>query len=179
MEPRRTASSIRRRCPTTGMTIAFGQAAPIGIYEVSLVYQETYTYTNASYPLFGLVQEWDLVYQAPTIRKVGNTNSRLTNIAFTSDSVYAGLNVILHPTIMDEELYVSLLLNPPLREMILLPITGIQYNQHIDKQSYYIIGQVSETNLVYYAPTFFAPVGANIVRMNNDGTPGRRRLRRL
>jgi hypothetical protein len=156
---------------STGMTIAFGETAPIGIYEVSLVYQETYTYTNASYPLYGLVQEWDLEYQAPTFRKVGNTNSRLINIAFTSDSIYAGLNVILHPTIMDEELYVDLLLDPTLREIILLPITGIEYNQHIDKQSYYIIGQVSETNLVYYAPTFVAPVGANIVRMNNDGTP--------
>ncbi|HAQ56510.1 MAG TPA: hypothetical protein DCR44_03815 [Acholeplasmatales bacterium] len=156
---------------STGFWLDFYATAPIGIYELTYEYLNSYTYGTVGHPLEGTVVTWDYAFETVEFTKIGNSNSHLSNISFTSDAVYAGLNTILHHSYIDEALYISLLANPTLREIVLIPTIGINYNQYAEATSYYVVGQVANTDLTYFSPVFEAPVGAVVVRMNGDGTP--------
>lgn len=54
------------------------------------------------------------------------------------------------------------------REIIVLPTSGISYNDYLNYQEYWVIGQVQRTNLSYYAPTFTLPLGASIYRIIDE-----------
>jgi hypothetical protein len=156
---------------SNGFWLDFYATAPIGIYEVTYEFANSYTYGTVGHPLYGSTVTWAYDFETVEFTKIGNSNSHLTNISFTSDAVYAGLNTILHPTYIDAALYISLLGDPTLREIVLIPTIGINYNEYDEATSYYVVGQVANTDLTYYSPVFDAPVGATAVRLNNDGTP--------
>lgn len=159
-----------------GYTIDFLSAAPVGSYTVSFDYINSYTYTTPGYPLEGTVMSWSIAYDAVEFMKIGNSNSHMSNIAFTSDAVFTGLNTIIDPNHMTPTRYLSLLNNPQTRQIILIPTEGIVYNygstplSEIHMQDYYIVGQVANTNLNFYLPTMQLPAGATLYRMLENGT---------
>ena len=153
-----------------GFTIAFSESANIGFYDVDFDFIHSYTYTDPTYPLYNTSVSWDIDFEHAIFQKVGNSNSHLQNIAFSTDSAYAGLNVILDVDEIDQTAYTNYLNDSTSRPIILLPGTGIEYNEYSENQAYYIIGQVAKTDLSYYTPAFELPVGATIYRMNPNGT---------
>ena len=54
-----------------------------------------------------------------------------------------------------------------LRRINVLPTKGIYYGYHAEEPNYWIVGQVQETNLTYYQPTFTLPEGGIIRRVTD------------
>ena len=102
------------------------------------------------------------------MRKLESDVSLIENITFISDTVYAGLNIIMDYSFMNASDYVNYLDNPGTRPIVTLPSTGINYNENDNYNAYYIIGQVQMSDLSFYAPTFYLPFGSEIRLITNE-----------
>jgi hypothetical protein len=154
---------------STGLQFQFMPSAPVGFYDISYDYANTYTYTATGYPLQGKTLQWNIAFQDVLIHKQGSSNAHLNDITFVSDSIYAKADTILHPSIMNEELYFNLFTTPTLRQIVLLPTIGINYNDTYELREYYIVGQVADTNLFFFKPDFVAQEKAKIFRVDEEG----------
>lgn len=141
-----------------GYDVDFIKETPIGTYQTTLTYQQQAM-------IWDQVITWDFTYQTITYHKLLNDQSMLENIYFVSDQVFQGFNTIIDSQPISIERYEYLLLNPQEREIVQLPTTGILYQEYSDLPNYYVIGQVQQTQLTYFAPTLMIPDGATIKRV--------------
>ncbi|MDD4482263.1 MAG: hypothetical protein PHP18_03495 [Bacilli bacterium] len=124
--------------------------------------------------IYGQVVNWEFNFETMSITKLASDVSNLTNITFVSDTVYAGLNIIIDNVIINEASYLSYLDAPASRKITALPSSGISYNEYEEEQSFYIIGQVYKSDLNYYSPSFYLPTGAiirKIIDVSNADNP--------
>ncbi len=150
-----------------GYEIDFNQSISKGTYDFTLTYQKA-----------GIVNgenlSWNFSFSTITIVKVRNDESLLSNVLFATESVFdevldAFMTIIdideVTPTeylsYFDEE-------NPTERVISVLPTTGIDYGSYDDQQAYWVIGQVQETDLTVYMPTFYIPDDASIYRVIDE-----------
>jgi len=151
--------------------MTFNDQSPIGQYDITFQYLNSYTFTNVAVP-FSV--EWNLTFSSPQFTKNGSSLSHLMNITFSSDLPLENLNTIINPSIItnidgDDDSYETLLINTN-RKINLSPPFDIDYVDYYFQNTYYIIGQVANTDLTYYSPVFYIPDGAEIFRMNSiDG----------
>lgn len=150
-----------------GYEIDLNKDTPKGEYTFQL------TYSN-SVSLWGETIVWDYDMAVIYANKLPNDNSHLTNILFASESVFDevldAFNTIIEVdeiTPAEYELYYDET-NPTQREIVALPTTGIDYDIYEDYQAYWVVGQVQQTNLSAYLPTFFIPDNASIYRVIDE-----------
>ncbi|MFA6801150.1 MAG: hypothetical protein WCR19_03480, partial [Acholeplasmataceae bacterium] len=149
-------------------------------YEVDLnqdISKGSYTYQlsyNQSVLVYGSTLTWQYTFNQVVLQKVENDNSHLDNVLFASESVFDEV-LDAFVTIIDiEEVTPTEYLayfdetNPTTRIISVLPTTGIDYDQYASYSSYWIIGQVQETDLTAYQPTFYIPDGSNIYRVIDE-----------
>ncbi|HOI84568.1 MAG TPA: hypothetical protein PLP48_00700 [Acholeplasmataceae bacterium] len=144
-----------------GFEIDFSEQTPMGTYTMTPTYQQTKTIWNQTL-------EWSIDYEPVEIHKVMNDQSTLVDILFVSDAIFQGFNTIIDPEVITYEDYQTLIAQPNLRKIVHLPTTGILYGDYPDEPAYYMIGQVQQTELTYYAPQFELPDGAIIKRVTDD-----------
>lgn len=150
-----------------GFEVDLNQDTAKGDYTYQLSYQQSQIVNGD--PL-----SWNYSFDVVDFAKLKNDNSNLENILFASDSVFdevldAFVTIVdideVTPTeyegYFDEE-------NPTARIISVLPTTGIDYGAYDDEGNYWIIGQVQETILTGYLPTFYIPDGASIYRVTDD-----------
>ncbi|MDD3107525.1 MAG: hypothetical protein PHP65_06985, partial [Bacilli bacterium] len=131
-------------------------------------YQFVMNYTNSHEVTTGNIVSWNYTFQTVIITKLLNDNSHLQQISFVSDTVFAGLDTVMDIVELTGTTYQEYLLDRSTREIIVLPTSGISYNDYINSQAYWVIGQVQRTNLNYYAPSFTLPLGASIYRIIDE-----------
>jgi hypothetical protein len=146
--------------PQTGYDVDFLKDTPIGTYETTLYYDQQVV-------LWDTVLTWEYTYQTITYHKLLNDQSMLEDIYFVSDAVFQGFNTIIDDAFITIETYEYLLMHPVERDIVQLPTTGIMYQDQANLPYYYVIGQVQQTQLAYYSPTFIIPDGATIKRVIN------------
>lgn len=144
-----------------GFEIDFSEETPMGTYILIPIYQQTKTIWNTTL-------EWSLNYSPIVMNKVMNDQSTLNDILFVSDAIFQGFNTIIDPSLITYEYYQTLITQPSLRKIVHLPTTGILYGDYADEPTYYMIGQVQQTELTYYTPQFELPDGAIIRRVIDD-----------
>jgi hypothetical protein len=147
---------------TYGFEVDFSADAPVGEYQFSM------NYNHQQEIIPGSTVGWDLLFQTVSITKKLNNNSHLTQINFVSDTVFTGLDTVMDIVELTSTTYQDYLDDRTSREIIILPTSGINYNDYWDYQAYWVIGQVQRTNLSYYAPTFTLPLGANAYRIIDE-----------
>ena len=150
-----------------GFEIDYDYSAAIGNYSYSPLFQQELT-------IAGETVNWEFVFETMTIIKLASDVSNLTNITFISDTVYAGLNIIMDYELITEVTYISYIDNPSTRRITTLPSSGISYNEYENEQTFYVIGQVQKSDLAYYSPLFYLPTGSiirKIVDENNANDP--------
>jgi hypothetical protein len=125
-------------------------------------------YTNSHEVTTGNIVSWNYTFQTVIITKLLNDNSHLQQISFVTDTVFAGLDTVMDIVELTGTTYQEYLLDRSTREIIVLPTSGISYNDYINSQAYWVIGQVQRTNLNYYAPSFTLPLGASIYRIIDE-----------
>ncbi|MGD9605255.1 MAG: hypothetical protein AB7V00_03735 [Bacilli bacterium] len=145
-----------------GFEVDFSASAPVGEYQFAM------SYTHSEEILPGNTASWNLAFQSVSITKRLNNNSHLTQINFVTDTVYTGLDTVMDIVELTGTTYQDYLDDRTTREIIILPTSGISYNDYWDYQAYWVIGQVQRTNLNYYAPTFTLPLGASIYRVIDE-----------
>ena len=143
-----------------GTEVDFNQQIPIGSYTVSASFSREQT-------VLGQSLTWQKTFESVTIIKLKNDDSLLKNIMFVSETVFAGFDTIVDVVEIDELSYVDYLMYPSTRIINVLPTTGIYYGGYDNSQTYWIIGQVSRTNLSAYVPTFEIPDYAKIRRVTD------------
>ncbi len=150
-----------------GYEIDLNDDSPKGTYLFTLSY-------NQSVNLYGQTLTWNYTFDTVTVVKHKNDNSKLNNILFASDSVFDEV-LDAFVTIIDiEEVsasgYISYFdtVNPTERIINVLPTYGIDYNSYDSEDAYWVIGQVQQTDLSTYVPTFFLPDGASIYRVTDQ-----------
>jgi hypothetical protein len=149
------------RIDEVGFEVDFNQSASIGDYVFSVSYMQQVNV--AGYNLTWNYQ----AYEDFTVRKLKSDDSLISNVTFISDTVYAGLNIIMDYEYISTTDYVAYLDNPASRTIVTLPSTGINYNAYDDYNAYYIIGQVQMSDLSFYNPTFYLPFGSIIRRITD------------
>jgi hypothetical protein len=146
---------------TYGFETEFSPDTPVGDYEFIMTYSNTETLST------GNVLNWSYPFQTVTITKKLNNNSHISNINFVSDTVFSGLDTILDIVEMDELTYAGYLADRYSREIIVMPGTGITYNDYLFYNAYWCIGQVQRTVLDFYFPIFVLPLGG-FIRLITD-----------
>lgn len=146
--------------PNTGYDVDFLKDIPIGTYETTLDYEQQTV-------IWDTVLTWEFTYQTIFYNKLLNDQSMLEDIYFVSDAVFQGFNTIIDDAFITIETYEYLLMHPAERDIVQLPTTGIMYQDKANLPYYYVIGQVQQTQLAYYSPTFVIPDGATIKRVIN------------
>lgn len=150
-----------------GFEVDFDYSAAIGDYTYNAKFQQELT-------IYGELVTWEFDYETMYITKIASDVSNLTNITFISDTIYAGLNIIIDYELITEPIYVSYIDTPAIRRITTLPSSGISYNEYGDEQSFYVIGQVQKSDLAYYSPSFYLPTGSiirKIIDENNAFDP--------
>ncbi len=154
-----------------GYEIDFDRDTPKGEYTFQL------TYSN-SVLIWGQTISWNYVMDTIYAEKLPNDNSHLTNILFASESVFDevldAFNTIIEideVTPLEYEQYYNPE-NPTQREIVALPTSGIDYDIYYDYPAYWVVGQVQQTNLSAYLPTFYLPDGASIYRVIDEVNVG-------
>ncbi|MGD9886944.1 MAG: hypothetical protein AB7T03_03150, partial [Bacilli bacterium] len=147
---------------TYGFEVDYSADAPVGEYQFVMNYYHSEQIAS------GINVSWNLTFQTVSITKLLNNNSHLTQINFVTDTVFSGLDTVMDIVEMDGDTYQGYLDDRTTREIIVLPTSGISYNDYWDYQAYWVIGQVQRTNLNYYAPTFTSPLGASIYRIIDE-----------
>lgn len=150
-----------------GYEIDLNQSTAKGSYFYQLSYDQVASVN-------GQTLTWHYTFNELQVTKLRNDNSHLKNVLFASDSVFdevldAFVTIIdideVTPTqylaYFDEE-------NPTTRIISVLPTSGIDYGTYESYQSYWIIGQVQETDLTAYMPTFYIPDGSSIYRVTDE-----------
>lgn len=98
------------------------------------------------------------------ITKNKNTESKLTNVRFISETVLSSINTIVEKKNLTEEEYLNLYNGVTPREAICLP-SGIYYNNYANEKEFWMIGIVSKTQLSNYSPSFTLADAATIFRV--------------
>ncbi len=147
--------------PELGYDVDYLKETPIGTYETTLHYDQFVS-------LWGYDLTWSFTYDTITYQKLLNDQSLLQDIYFVSDAIFQGFNTIIDYQAISIERYEYLLTHPEERPIVQLPTTGILYQGSDDYETYYVIGQVQQTQLSYYAPTMILPDGAIIKRVIDD-----------
>ncbi len=155
----------------TGYEVDFNRDTPKGEYTFELTYSNSVT-------MWGESLSWIYVMDTIYANKLPNDNSHLTNVLFASESVFDevldAFNTIIEideVTPAEYEQYYNPE-NPTQREIVALPTTGIDYDIYYDYQAYWVVGQVQQTNLSAYLPTFYIPDGASIYRVIDENNIG-------
>lgn len=149
------------RIDEVGFEVDFNQSASIGDYVFNVSYVQ-----QVSVAGFNLTWNYQ-AYEDFTVHKLKSDDSLISNVTFISDTVYAGLNIIMDYEYISTTDYVAYLDNPASRTIVTLPSTGINYNAYDDYSAYYIIGQVQMSDLSFYSPTFYLPSGSIIRRITD------------
>ena len=143
-----------------GFEVDFNRIIPLGQYHFHSVYtQEVY--------LWGELLTWSFEFDTISMEKIQNNNSLISDILFISDTIYSGFNTIIDYELLTEQSYINYMEYPMLRRINVLPTKGIYYGYHAEEPNYWIVGQVQETNLTYYQPTFTLPEGGIIRRVTD------------
>lgn len=151
----------------TGYEIDFNHDTPKGQYAFQLTYSHAVS-------MWGESLSWNFVMDTIYANKLPNDNSHLTNVLFASESVFDevldAFNTIIEIDEVTPTEYQQYYdpQNPTQREIVALPTTGIDYDIYYDYQSYWVVGQVQQTNLSAYLPTFYIPDGASIYRVIDE-----------
>jgi len=145
-----------------GFEAEFTSNTPIGDYQCIM------TFSNSKVISSGDVVNWSFTFQTVTITKKLNNNSHLNRINFVSDTTYSGLDTVMDIVEMTDVTYQGYIDNRSSREIILLPNTNINYNDYLNYNCYWVIGQVQKTNLEYFSPDFTLPIGAAIYRIIDE-----------
>ncbi|MFP4177947.1 MAG: hypothetical protein ACLFTZ_04200 [Acholeplasmataceae bacterium] len=148
-----------------GFEVDFTPDIAMGEYVFMTSYQSAVS-------LWGENLSWSFDLDDLVVQKVENDNSKLKDIFFVSDTVFAGFDTIIDDAFMDVNDYVDYLENPETRRIITLPSEGIVYDQYDDADAYHIVGQVQRTTLTAYQPTFTLPFGAEIYRVTDPNNVG-------
>lgn len=146
--------------PNVGYEIDFNKNIPLGVYEYQLTYQQEIN-------LWGQLLSWNYEFVSVTLTKVQNDNSLLDDILFVTETVFAGFNTIMDYQEITLVSYQNYLENPNQRTINILPTKGIIYNEYDNYPTYWVIGQVQQTNTSVYAPVFKLPEGAIIRKVTN------------
>ena len=147
---------------TYGFEVDFSADAPVGAYHFTM------SFANSAQITPSINVSWNLTFQEVTITKKLNNNSHLSQINFVTDTVFTGLDTVMDIALLTDVSYQGYLDDRTSREIIVLPTSGISYNDYLNYQEYWVIGQVQRTNLSYYAPTFTLPLGASIYRIIDE-----------
>ncbi len=154
-----------------GYEVDFSRDTPKGEYTFHITYDNDIS-------LWGETIVWHYVMNPIYANKLPNDNSHLTNILFASESVFDevldAFNTIIEVdevTPLEYEQYYDPE-NPTQREIVALPTTGIDYDIYYDYQAYWVVGQVQQTNLSAYLPTFYIPENAMIYRVIDETNIG-------
>jgi len=166
---------------STGYRLEFLSSAPVGEYTVNFSYQRTHIY-ESPYPLAipdPHTINWLRNFTTVTFEKVGNIDSRITTVEFTTDALAININTIIHDSSLsiikmpeNITMYEYLYNNPIARVLYFNLSDQIVYRTPETAREYWIIGQVANTDLSYYAPTFIEgalPLGARIYRLTPGG----------
>ena len=145
---------------SVGFEVDFNKDIPLGLYSYQLNYSQEITIWNE-------VLTWSYDFQSVSLTKVQNENSLLEDILFVTETVFAGFNTIMDYQEITPPLYEHYLEQPNERTINILPTKGILYNGHDDFQSYWVIGQVQQTNTSVYQPVFILPEGAIVRKVTN------------
>jgi len=150
-----------------GFEVDLNQDTAKGDYTYQLNYMQQTTVN-------GILVTWDYDFTTVNLEKLENDNSNLENVLFATDSVFdevldAFVTIvdIDEVTISEYEQYFDDQ-SPTERIISVLPTSGIDYDIYDDQSAYWIIGQVQETNLTGYLPTFYLPDGASIYRVTDS-----------
>ncbi len=150
-----------------GYEIDFDRDTPKGTYQFQLTYSNEVT-------IWGETINWTYVMSTVEAIKVRNDNSHLVNVLFASESVFDEVLDAFNTIIEIDEVTPTEYLqyydpeNPTQREIVALPTSGIDYDVYEDYQAYWVVGQVQQTNLSAYLPTFYIPDGASIYRVIDE-----------
>ncbi len=150
-----------------GYEIDFNQSIAKGTYVHTLSYA-------SSHDVLGQTLNWQITFDSITVIKVRNDDSLLTNVLFASDSVFDEvLDAFMTIIDIDEVTPTEYLAyfdeqNPTERVISALPTTGIDYNGYDSEPAFWIIGQVQQTDLTVYMPTFYIPDDASIYRVIDE-----------
>ncbi len=145
-----------------GFEAEFSLGTPVGDYEFIMDYNNSETLST------GDVLNWSYFFQTVTITKKLNNNSHLKLITFVSDTIFSGLDTVMDIVEMDDVTYQAYLNDRLSREIIVLPNSGIIYNDYLGYNAYWAIGQVQKTNLGHYTPGFTKPLGASVYRIIDE-----------
>ncbi|MDO9629357.1 MAG: hypothetical protein Q7I99_05590, partial [Acholeplasmataceae bacterium] len=140
---------------TVGYEIDFNKDIALGVYQYQLSYAHEVLLWNQNL-------SWHFDFETISLTKVQNDNSKLSDILFVTETVFAGFNTIMDFQLITPMMYQNYLENPSERTINILPTKGIIYNNHDYYQSYWVIGQVQQTNTSVYQPVFKLPEGAII-----------------
>jgi len=143
-----------------GYEVDFNRHIPLGNYAFYTTYQQEVS-------LWGYQLSWSFDFDSISMDKIQNNNSLISDILFISDTIYSGFNTIIDYEPLNEDTYVLYMEHPSLRRINVLPTKGIYYGYYAEEPSYWIVGQVQETNLTYYQPTFTLPEGGIIRRVTD------------
>lgn len=109
-------------------------------------------------------------FQEVLITKAKSSISLLKNISFSSDNSLTVQNTIVDYEELTESTYDSYYNTASNRRINVGVRSGINYGSYNDKEAYYIAGEVSDTDVSSYKPTFTLPTGSTIYLVNSDGT---------
>ncbi len=107
-------------------------------------------------------------FQEVLITKAKSSISLLQNISFSSDNSLTVQNTIVDYDELTESTYNNYYTTPSNRKINVGVRSGINYGSYNDKQNYYIAGEVSDTDVSSYKPTFTLPTGAKIYLVDSD-----------
>jgi len=150
-----------------GFEVDLNQDTAKGDYTFTLSYSQSETVNGQSL-------SWQYTFSTLDLTKLKNNNSNIENVLFASDSVFDEvLDAFVTIVDIDEVTPTEYLMyfdetNPTQRLISVLPTTGIDYGYYNDYGNYWIIGQVQETDLTAYSPTFYIPDGASIYRVTDE-----------
>jgi hypothetical protein len=168
-EPPVEGIDYRTTMTGSGFTIEFLDSAPPGYYDITYKYVKAVTFSSGGVNPQVVEQNWGLTFQQFVIQKEGNHVHQLTNIFFTVESaLLATLSTIIYPSEMNVLLYENLLNGQETSPILVSPRGDIQYGGQMGP--YYVIGQVADTNLLDYSPTFERPLGAKVKRVLLDSS---------
>lgn len=111
-----------------------------------------------------------VTFQEVLITKAKSSISLLKNISFSSDNSLTVQNTIVDYTELTESTYDSYYKDATSRKINVGVRSGINYGSYDDKSTYWIAGEVSDTDVSSYMPTFTLPTGGSIYLVKDDGT---------